>query len=399
MHILVLCDRDWTHPQGGGSAANLREQSARWVEWGHRVSFLACSYPGAAAHEVVSSGMTLHRVGTRSTVFPRAIWRQARGLVPDADVVLEVINGVTFLTPLWLRTPRVALMNHRHWLHYQLEMGRVRGATAAFALETMPLRALYGRTPFIAVSRSTARELAELGVPDELITVNYTGLDVDAYGLGDRAPEPTVLYLGRIKRYKHIEVLLGVLDAVPSAVLEIAGDGDHRPELERAIAARGLRRRVRLLGAVDEATKGELLRRAWVHATASKCEGWCLAVMEAAASGTTTAALNVGGLPESVVHGSTGLLAADDAELVANTVRLLTDHALRERLAKAAFARAQAFSWDRMAATTLAALESASVGATGAAPGPAMPSMNGGPPGDGAPVATAEHSDGVAGSQ
>jgi glycosyltransferase involved in cell wall biosynthesis len=399
MHILVLCDRDWTHPQGGGSAANLREQSARWVEWGHRVSFLACSYPGASAREVVSSRMTLHRVGTRSTVFPRAIWRQARGLVPDADVVLEVINGVTFLTPLWLRTPRVALMNHRHWLHYQLEMGRVRGATAAFALETVPLRALYRHTPFIAVSKSTARELEELGVPAELITVNYTGLDADAYGLGDRARDPTILYLGRIKRYKHIEVLLGVLDAVPSAVLEIAGDGDHRPELEHAIAGRGLTRRVRLLGPVDEATKRELLRRAWVHATASRCEGWCLAVMEAAASGTTTAALHVGGLPESVVHGSTGLLAADDAELVANTVRLLTDHALRERLAKAAFARAQAFSWDRMAATTLTALESACGRRTRAAQLRTTPSVSGRSPDGGAPVATAQHTDGTDGPQ
>jgi glycosyltransferase involved in cell wall biosynthesis len=395
LHILVLCDRDWTHPQGGGSGANLREQSLRWAAWGHRVSFLACSYPGAPAREVVSSHMTLHRVGTRSTVFPRAIWRQARGLVPDADVVLEVINGITFLTPLWLRTPRVALMNHRHRLHYRLEMGTVRGATAGFALETMPLRALYGRTPFIAVSKSTARELEELGVPGDLITVNYTGLDAAAYGVGDRALEPTILYLGRIKRYKHIEVLLDVLDAVPSAVLEIAGDGDHRPQLERAIAKRGLTGRVRLHGAVDEATKRRLLQRAWVHATASRCEGWCLAVMEAAACGTTTAALRVGGVPESVVHGSTGLLAGDDAELVANTARLLTDRTLRERLAEAAFVRAQGFSWDEMAVTTLVALEAAWRRArrTGLRPVPA--SVNGRlAHGDG-PGAMVEEADGL----
>jgi glycosyltransferase involved in cell wall biosynthesis len=339
--------------------------------------------------------MTLHRVGTRSTVFPRAIWRQARGLVPDADVVLEVINGITFLTPVWLRTPRVALMNHRHWLHYQLEMGRIRGAAAAFALETLPLRALYGRTPFIAVSKSTAGELEELGVPSELITVNYTGLDADAYGAGDRALEPTILYLGRIKRYKRIEVLLDVLDAVPSAVLEIAGDGDYRPELERAIAARRLTGRVRLRGAVDEATKRELLGRAWVHATASRCEGWCLAVMEAAACGTTTSALRIGGIPESVVDGSTGLLATSDEELAANTVRLLVDDTLRERLAQAAFARAQAFSWDQMAATTLAALDSARRPASRTAPRAVTPGMNGHPLDPHAPVAVAEEADGM----
>jgi glycosyltransferase involved in cell wall biosynthesis len=342
--------------------------------------------------------MTLHRVGTRSTVFPRAIWRQVRGLVPDADVVLEVINGVTFLTPLWLRTARVAFMNHHHRLHYQLEMGRVRGAAAGFALETLPLRALYGRTPFIAVSKSTARELEELGVPRELITVNYTGLDAGAYGVGDSALEPTILYLGRIKRYKHIEVLLDVLDAVPSAVLEIAGDGDHRPQLERVIAKRSLTGRVRLHGPVDEATKRGLLQRAWVHTTASRCEGWCLAVMEAAACGTTTTALRVGGVPESVVHGSTGLLARDDAELVANTVRLLTDRRLRERLAQAAFDRAQGFSWDQMATTTLAALELAWRRARRPAPRPAIPSINGGLRGGDAQAAVAEEADGLGGT-
>jgi hypothetical protein len=102
LHILILSDRDWTHPQGGGTGTNLFGQVSRWIAWGHRVSVIACSYPGAAPLERLGP-LTLHRVGGRSTVFPRAIVRQWRGLVPDADVVLEVVNGITFLTPLWLR--------------------------------------------------------------------------------------------------------------------------------------------------------------------------------------------------------------------------------------------------------------------------------------------------------
>jgi glycosyltransferase involved in cell wall biosynthesis len=182
---------------------------------------------------------------------------------------------------------------------------------------------------------------------------------------------------------------LDVLDAFPSAVFDIAGDGDYRPELERAIAARGLTRRVRLFGYVDETTKRDLLRRAWVNVSASRCEGWGLTGMEAAACGTATAALRVGGVPESVVHGETGLLAANDAELVANTVRLLTDDVLRERLARAALLRAQEFSWDQMAATTLAALESVWRGHNGGAP-PREPvaSANGQPKGRARRVAT-----------
>ena len=47
MHILVLTDRDWTHPQGGGTGTNLFGQISRWLAWGHRVTVVACSYPGA----------------------------------------------------------------------------------------------------------------------------------------------------------------------------------------------------------------------------------------------------------------------------------------------------------------------------------------------------------------
>src|SRR5436305_6141966 len=98
VHILVLTDRDWTHPQGGGTGTNLYGHVSRWLAWGHRVSVIGAGYEGSVRVEQLGD-LTMYRLGGRSTVFPRAIWKQWRGLVPDADVVLEVINGVTFLTP------------------------------------------------------------------------------------------------------------------------------------------------------------------------------------------------------------------------------------------------------------------------------------------------------------
>src|SRR5436305_2278985 len=83
LHILVLSDRDWTHPQGGGTGTNLYGQVSRWLGWGHRVTVVACSYEGAQAREE-HGNLTMLRVGGRSTVFPRAIWQLWRGkLMPD----------------------------------------------------------------------------------------------------------------------------------------------------------------------------------------------------------------------------------------------------------------------------------------------------------------------------
>ena len=82
--ILVLADRDWTHPQGGGTGVNLLGHVSRWLAWGHRVSIVACGYPGARAEERLGP-LTIRRLGGRSTVFPRAIWSGWRG--PDSTRV------------------------------------------------------------------------------------------------------------------------------------------------------------------------------------------------------------------------------------------------------------------------------------------------------------------------
>ena len=79
-----------------------------------------------------------------------------------------------------------------------------------------------------------------------------------------------------------------------------------------------------------------------MNLTASSAEGWCLTVMEAATCGTPSAALRIGGLPESIVDGETGLLADDGPGLTAAVQRLVADDELRARMGAAARERAAA---------------------------------------------------------
>jgi glycosyltransferase involved in cell wall biosynthesis len=355
LHILVLVDRDWTHPQGGGTGANLRAHVKYWTQWGHRVTVMSGSYPGAVRVER-DGPLTVYRNGGRATVFPHTIARLCTGLVPDADVVLEVVNGITFLTPLWLRRPHVQYVHHVHREQYAEELGWP-GRVAAFLAETAPLRWLYRRGRFVTVSEATARQLMELGIPRDAIEVNYHGPEPDEYGPGERAAEPTLIYLGRLKRYKRIEVLLDILDADRNVVLDIVGTGEHRPILEAEIAARGLEDRVCLHGFVDHERKVALLQRAWALVTASAAEGWGLTTLEAAACATPSVALGVGGLAEAVEHQRTGLLARDAADMVVQTRRILDDVELRERLGANALIRAQNLGWRYTVGRTLTVLQ------------------------------------------
>lgn len=352
LHILVLVDRDWTHHDAGGNGANIHAQVTRWVSWGHRVTVVAGSYPGAKRVEHYGPRLTVYRAGNRATVFPLAILTVLRGVGRDADVVLEVINGITFLTPLWLRKPRVAMVHHVHRELYMGEFGRA-GLLLYWLLEKGPLSTLYRRTRVVTISNSARDDLARDGIPRDNVSVEYLGLDAERYRRGIRAAQPRIVFVGRLKAYKNVEWLFDVIEELPGVALDVVGEGDHRPDLEGEIRRRGLTDRVVMHGFVDHARKVELYGRAWVNMTASQSEGWSLAVIEAAICATPTVAMAIGGLTESVVDGETGLLARDKAGLAVQARRLIEDHELREKMGEAAERRGRTFSWERPARANL----------------------------------------------
>jgi glycosyltransferase involved in cell wall biosynthesis len=356
LHILVLTDRDWTHPESGVTGTSLYAQVARWIQAGHHVTLIGGSYEGAEALEHPSPNLELHHIGTRLTVVPRAAWAVRRaGVGRDADVVLEVIAGITFLTPLWLRKPRVALVHHGH----RVPEPDTRGGIATALLESLPLRLLYPGTALITVWQAAAAELERLGIPGKDIQVVYDGVEATDFSPADRAMPPRLLYIGRLEQDQRIEHVLDVLEAVPGATLDIAGDGDHRPALEADIQRRGLSDRIRVLGFVDEGGRDDLYRRAWLKVTASPAEGWCTTVIEAAARGTPSAAVRGGAEAEAIRDGQTGILAEDVAALTGRVREAVEDPDLRRRLGQAAQRRAREFSWDRTAGQSLDVLRAA----------------------------------------
>ena len=102
MHILILTDRCWDHPEAGGTGVHLTGQIDHWLLWGHCVTVIAGGYEGSTTVER-SPGLTTYRVGSRVSVFPRTVIRGIVGRIPDADVTLEIINGICWMTPIWLK--------------------------------------------------------------------------------------------------------------------------------------------------------------------------------------------------------------------------------------------------------------------------------------------------------
>jgi glycosyltransferase involved in cell wall biosynthesis len=223
-------------------------------------------------------------------------------------------------------------------------------------------RRLYARwvNGYLAVSAYVARRLESQNlVPRAKITVVRNGVDLERFRpldpAGRRAlrqelvaagPEAEVVaFAGQVNRDKGVDLLLGAAEGLlarrPRAVLALAGQGEMSPEVARTARARGDGRLValgqmqgveRLFQAADVAVLPSVWEEAFAHT-----------LVEAQACGLPVVASRIGGNPEAVEEGVTGLLVppADAASLQAALELLLADGGRRRDMAAAARRRAE----------------------------------------------------------
>jgi glycosyltransferase involved in cell wall biosynthesis len=145
------------------------------------------------------------------------------------------------------------------------------------------------------------------------------------------AGEPLrLLSVGRLRAPKDFGTLARAIAALPGGAvrLRIAGDGPDRPGLEAELRRLGVAGAVELLG--TRADVDELLADSDALVLSSRSEGFPMSVVEAMAAEVAVVASSVGGVPEAVADGETGLLVPPgDAEALAGALRSLVDEPSR----------------------------------------------------------------------
>jgi glycosyltransferase involved in cell wall biosynthesis len=347
--IVFLVWRDTTHPDGGGSEVYV-EHMARWlVRRGHEVTIACAAHPQAPRDEVVG-GVRFRRRGGRLGVYPAGLAfllsREGRG----ADIVVDVHNGLPFAAALVRRRGLHVLVHHVHREQWQIIYPGLPGRLGWWVESRFAPR-LYRRTPYITVSESTRKDLAELGVRPESISVVRNGIDVPHPSrLRPRSQSPRICVLARLVPHKQIEHALRAVALLaprfPELRLDVIGDGWWSDELRRTADEQGVADRVVFHGHVSDDERDELLDASWLMLAPSIKEGWGIAIMEAAARSVPALAYATGGgVTESIIDGETGLLVADFDDLVQKAGRLLTDTEERLAMGKRARNRAQCFDW------------------------------------------------------
>jgi glycosyltransferase involved in cell wall biosynthesis len=274
------------------------------------------------------------------------------------DALVEIWNGMPFLSPLWYRGPRIVFLHHVH-----AEMWGMVLPPSLARLGDLTERRLaprfYRQSRVVTLSESSRVEIVDLlGLSPEQITVAPPGIDGRFTPGGQRSTVPLVVAVGRLVPVKRFDALVRALAAVkaeqPELRAVIVGEGYERPALEALRDELGATEWLSMPGHVSDNELVSWYRQAWVVASASQREGWGMTLTEAAACGTPSVATAIAGHADAVVDGDSGVLVDDVADLAPALGQVLRDDVLRSRLSKGALERSRWFTWD---ATALRALE------------------------------------------
>ncbi len=351
--VHVLAWRDLDDVEAGGSEVHIAEVAKLWAAAGLDIT-MRTSWAQGQPTEAVRDGYKVIRRAGRHLVFPRAALAEITRRTGPRDVLVEIWNGMPFLSPVWNRGPRVILLHHVHAEMWNMTLGDTLGPLGAL-FESKVAPPLYRSSAIATLSESSKRELVdELGFRDDRVTVVHPGIDARFSPDGELSPDPLVVAVGRIAPVKRYDMLVRAAHRararVPGLRLHIVGDGYERPRVDAVIDELDAGGWVTLRGRITEAELVDLYRRAWIVASASAREGWGMTLTEAAACGTPAVATRIAGHDDAVRDGSSGLLTDGDPRSLGDAMaRVLGDRQLRDRLSAGALAWAGELTWSNTA--------------------------------------------------
>lgn len=357
--IHVLAWRDLDDDEAGGSEIHADMIERLWARAGIEVHHRTSAAPGLPATDR-RHGYAVTRRGGRYRVFPQSVLAEITRRDGARDGLVEIWNGVPFMSPVWCRGPRVVWLHHVHGPMWGMALPSPI-ARMGVALEERLAPRFYRKTSIVTLSESSRAEMIDdIGFAADRVQVIEPGIDARYRPGGDLTPHPSVVAVGRLVPVKNfprlITIMADVRRRVPDATLTIVGEGYERPGIENAIADYGLDEAVTLAGRVTDDELVSLYRRSWAIASTSIREGWGMTLTEAAACGTPAVATDIAGHADATRHDVTGLLGATDEDLIEGLVAVLSDRRERDRLSEGARQRATELSWSNAAVRTMAAL-------------------------------------------
>ena len=292
-------------------------------------------------------------------LFSPELWVLRRGAdmassAIDAGIKVVWLSRLPWVTPLALINLLVRLIVCRPRILYTLTVvpniwGRLFGRAAGVPAIVSGYRGLFPRQherwlwPLSRRIICNAEALKDimcrrLAVDSDRISVIPNGVDTEFFSPKERreANVPTVVFIGRFVEEKApldlLKAFEEMIKKLPAARLEMVGKGPLYNKLKEYVRSKSLESRVRLIPATGEIMP--FLNRAWIFAIASVKEASPNVIIEAMSVGLPVVATRVGGIPELVIDGETGILVepGKPRDIGSALLGLLTDRPRRQAM-------------------------------------------------------------------
>ena len=361
--IVVLSRRNILHPRAGGASRYVHEIFRRLART-HDVTVIC---EGATSSKRIEEIDGLTYVNAQGSLLRiRLPLSYIRRFARDADILIDNADvAIPWFSPLFSKKPVITIIHQLVREVFYEELPPIL-ATLGYISEPA-IYWLYSKSTIIAMSKSTADDLFQLGIPKENIRVIGPGC---SYPSDERVPlemrsQKLIGCVSRLMQYKGLQFAFGAIQQVrkdiPEVRLEIAGSGPYREALDRLVRKLDLGRNVTFLGRVTEQRKVKLYKQSRAIVSSSIREGYGLSVLEANSFGTPAIGWNVPGLRDSIVNNTTGLLASfpHNEDLARQIYHLMTDDSVWNNMSERAWEWANTHSWDQSASDFEDTLESA----------------------------------------
>ncbi len=360
------------HVIGGGEIGGAEKHLLALLRLLDRNRFdpeLLCLCQGPFAQEARQEGFTTHEIVMNHKLDLGTI-RPIRALVRDRRIDIIHTHGVraNLAARLAGRRESIPVVTTFHSL---LQYDYTSSYEAAMARWLTRLTN-FCTNQFIAISGAVREDLLTMGVKSEKISVIYNGLDLSLLKTGPSSTEirqqlgirpeqrviATVARLHPVKGHKHLlAAARQVVRQYPEALFLLVGEGPERPAIERAIREMDLAHHVIMTGFYPEVN--DLYPVMEIFVLPSLMEGMGLVLLEAMNFGVPVIATQVGGIPEIIQDGESGLLVSPaDSEGLAIAISWLLDSPVIQRqLVTGGRRRSKDFTIDNMTRQTEAIYE------------------------------------------
>jgi glycosyltransferase involved in cell wall biosynthesis len=370
--ILILNWRDLKNPEAGGAELHIHEIASRWAGLGHDVTLFCSSFRGAPRQEIVN-GVNIYRAAGKYRIYAACVSKllsiRKSG---EFDVIFESINTIPFFSPLFSKCPVVSQIysiGNKSVLFHEMKWYMFPMAAMAYAISsTIPM--VYRKCQITTISQSSKEALVRQGFDGNKVHVAYPGISqdwiklVDTFDSEDERPDPTIIYLGRLKKYKGVQDILYAIPAIardlPGIKLRIVGRGDFERTLHEIVQSLQIHEKVEFCGFVSEERKAEMLRSASIYVCTSLDEGgWTIAAVEALSAGVPVIVTE--SQKDIVNHGRNGVLLtrATPQAIARNVIDMLSVKSVWKTYSANSKSFSKQFTWENTAKVTLSVLNDA----------------------------------------